>query len=84
MLVLASVFKLNLPAVWAYNYINHAGFYAQYPRTLWKWLLVNPLETAFAVGCPVAVIAAFAVKKTVFRTGAGAASPHLACCSRAP
>ena len=47
----------NLVTVWGWNYQNHAGFYARYPRTYWKWLLVNPLELSFAVGLPLMVLA---------------------------
>ena len=49
--------KINLINVWLLNYRNHAGFYQQYPRTYWKWLLFNPLELSFAAGWPVAVMA---------------------------
>lgn len=48
---------VNLPAVWWMNYQNHAGFYQQYTRTYWKWLLINPLEFGFAAGVPVALLA---------------------------
>ena len=50
-------FDVNLPAVWLQNYRNHAGFYSQFTRTWWKWILVNPLEAAIAVGWPVALMA---------------------------
>src|SRR5262249_34258197 len=30
---------LDLASVWWINLRNHAGFYGQYPRTWWKWLL---------------------------------------------
>ena len=43
----------NMFNVWKMNLTNHAGFYDQYPRTYWKWLLVNPLELSFSVGLPV-------------------------------
>jgi hypothetical protein len=36
--------------VWRQNLINHEAFYGKYPRTWWKWLLVNPIELAFAAG----------------------------------
>jgi hypothetical protein len=48
---------LNLLSVWVWNYRNHAGFYAEYSRTWWKWLLVNPLELLFAVGAPLLLLA---------------------------
>lgn len=50
-------FDINLPAVWLQNYRNHAGFYSQFTRTWWKWILVNPLEAAMAAGWPVALMA---------------------------
>jgi hypothetical protein len=54
-----ALFDLNLLAVWSWNYRNHAGFYTQYDRTYWSWLLVNPIELALAVGAP-AVVACLA------------------------
>jgi len=50
---------LDLPLlkVWFLNWQNHAGFYAQYPRTWWKWLLVNPVELTLAVGIPAMALA---------------------------
>jgi methylthioxylose transferase len=48
----------NILNVWRWNLTNHAGFYDQFTRTWWKWLLVNPIELALAVGIPVAVLAA--------------------------
>ncbi len=50
--------KVNMPLVWWLNYQNHAGFYAQYTRTYWKWLLVNPIELSFAAGIPVTLAVA--------------------------
>lgn len=44
-----------MPRVWLLNYANHAGFYAEYARTWWMWLLVNPVELAISVGAPLAV-----------------------------
>ena len=44
---------MNLLNVWIYNYHNHAAFYSQFTRTVWKWWLVNPVELAFAAGVPV-------------------------------
>lgn len=48
---------VNLLNVWIWNYRNHASFYDEYPRTYWKWLLVNPLEFCVAVGLPLALLA---------------------------
>lgn len=55
---------LNLFSVWSWNYRNHAAFYGEYDRTYWRWLLVNPLELAVAVGLPVAVAAAASFRRT--------------------
>ena len=49
--------NVNMFNVWLLNYRNHAGFYEQYSRTYWKWLLFNPLELAFAAGWPVTALA---------------------------
>ena len=49
------VLDIDLVSVWRWNYQNHAGFYDQFQRTYWKWLLVNPIELAMAVGFPVVV-----------------------------
>lgn len=51
------VSNCNILRVWQSNLSNHAGFYEQYPRTYWKWLVANPVELAFAVGFPVAYCA---------------------------
>ncbi len=53
---LAVLADVNLGRVWLSNYQNHAGFYSQFERTWWKWLLVNPVELTFACGAPVAVM----------------------------
>jgi methylthioxylose transferase len=45
--------EMNLLKVWIHNYHNHAAFYAQFTRTVWKWWLVNPLELVVAAGVPV-------------------------------
>lgn len=58
--LLAAFCQVNLFEIWGWNYHNHAGFYAQFPRTYWAWLLVNPLEATFAVGAPIVVAVAFA------------------------
>jgi methylthioxylose transferase len=49
--------SLNLPFVWSWNYHNHAGFYTQFTRTYWKWLLATPIEITFALGLPVVSLA---------------------------
>lgn len=58
---------INLLMVWWWNYHNHAGFYGQYPRTWWLWLLVNPLELSLAVGWPVALCSLLAISRTEWR-----------------
>ena len=57
-LLLWLAYDLNLVKVWIWNYRNHAAFYHEYARTYWKWLLVNPVEYALAVGAPVLCLAA--------------------------
>lgn len=52
---------MNLPAVWWLNLRNHAGFYRQFTRTYWKWLIVNPLEFALAAGLPLVCLALFSI-----------------------
>ena len=54
LILCAVLFQLNLPRVWILNLQNHAGFYDEYPRTYWKWLLLNPLEIGLSLGLPVA------------------------------
>lgn len=58
---------VNLLYVWWMNYRNHAGFYQAYSRTYWKWLLVNPIELAFAAGWPVAFLALLGACRAVTR-----------------
>jgi hypothetical protein len=53
--------------VWQQNLSNHAGFYGQYPRTWWKWLLVNPLELGLAAGLPVVFLAVRATASAVWQ-----------------
>jgi hypothetical protein len=58
---LALFFKLNLLRVWSWNYHNHAGFYHQFTRTYWRWLVANPIELAFALGAPLALAAVIGI-----------------------
>ncbi|QDT41202.1 hypothetical protein Pan241w_12620 [Gimesia alba] len=51
-ILLGIFYDINLLQVWRFNLQNHAGFYLQYPRTYWKWLLVNPIEISLALGLP--------------------------------
>jgi hypothetical protein len=63
-LLVWTVFDLNLLAVWSWNTHNHAEFYQHFERTWWKWLLVNPLEAAFAAGLPLGVTALIGVLRS--------------------
>lgn len=54
---------INMLTVWGWNYHNHAGFYGQFTRTYWKWLLINPVELGVAVGIPVAVAAVWGLPR---------------------
>lgn len=62
-LLFDQLYHCNLVAVFQANFENHAGFYEQFQRTWWKWLLVNPIELAFAVGLPVFTIALWATSQ---------------------
>jgi len=55
------IFQINLPSVWWLNSRNHTGFYEQFSRTYWKWLLVNPIEFAIAAGIPLAILAIWSI-----------------------
>ena len=55
-LLLWGIFQFNSFLVWWINFQNHAGFYDQYARTYWKWLIVNVLELALGLGAPVSVL----------------------------
>lgn len=57
--VLRAAAGCNLFAVWTTNLGNHAAFYAHYPRTYWKWLLVGPFDFALSAGPAVCVVAAW-------------------------
>ncbi len=65
----AMVLEINLLAVWRWNIRNHAAFYSQYPRTMWKWLPVNAIELAFALGVPLAMLIGIAVLKSLRTSG---------------
>ncbi len=49
------LWEVNLPGIWIWNLRNHAGFYEQFDRTYWKWLLVNPVELALTLGAPIVI-----------------------------
>jgi len=55
-LLLWGLADLNLFTVWRLNLENHATFYDHNPRTWWKWLAVNPIELAFALGPAVSIL----------------------------
>ncbi len=57
--------EINLPNVWRWNLANHALFYEHNMRTWGKWLLVNPLELALAVGLPVCLAGTVALVRLV-------------------
>jgi len=59
--------QCDLPAVWHWNYLNHARFYHEYPRTIWLWLLVNPLEVLLAAGPPLVGLATLALGRNLSR-----------------
>jgi hypothetical protein len=61
-------FDINLFTVWRWNFHNHAGFYEQFQRTYWKWLLLNPSEIALAAGLPVFVFAVVGLRRRPFAT----------------
>jgi hypothetical protein len=56
--------------VWAWNLHHHARFYLEYPRTYSRWLWVNPIELAIAVGLPTVVwcLAGLLAPRSVPRT----------------
>lgn len=58
-------YEINLLVVWRWNIRNHAAFYSQYPRTMWKWLPVNAIELAFALGLPLTALVMAAVMKSL-------------------
>ncbi len=64
-LIMRLAAHINLIAVWWWNYRNHAAFYGQYPRTYWKWLLVNPLELFLGVGAPIILAAVLGFRSVV-------------------
>ena len=67
MIAIQTLFDCNLVVVFQHNLTNHAGFYQQFQRTYWKWLLVNPTELAFAVGLPIAGFATMSVIRFIIK-----------------
>lgn len=43
---------------WWWNQRNHSRFYDEFPRSYGRWVVVNPVELAVAVGLPASVWAA--------------------------
>ena len=64
-LLLRWIGHINLFAVWAWNYRNHAAFYDHNVRTWWKWILANPIELLFGVGAPIMLAAAVGFPKMI-------------------
>lgn len=77
-IVLWSTTGCNLFEIWRDNFRNHAGFYQQFPRTYWKWLLENPLELGFAVGLPLSYLALVGLVRAIRNFRAPASVPALA------
>lgn len=77
--ILVSVIAdMDLLRVWSLNLQNHAGFYDQFPRTTWKWLLVNPIELALACGIPLALAGSVAVFRAARKCGFAQSAQTLA------
>lgn len=57
--------EMNLLSIWIHNYHNHAAFYEKFPRTVWKWWLINPLELTVAAGVPVMFLMAVSVNRNL-------------------
>lgn len=55
---------VDLANVWTMNLKNHAGFYEQFQRTRWKWMLINPLELSLSVGVPITILAVAAIYRS--------------------
>ncbi|HWL11015.1 MAG TPA: hypothetical protein VNQ76_21585 [Planctomicrobium sp.] len=53
--------QMNLLGIWIQNLKNHAAFYAHNVRTYPAWLLEIPIELAFSLGLPVAILAVLGV-----------------------
>ena len=75
--VVSLLCEMNLLNVWIHNYHNHAGFYAQFERTAWKWWLVNPLELVLAAGVPVFFLLVRSAKLTLTHAKAALQQPLL-------
>lgn len=77
LIVLWWFFDLNLLHVWQLNLANHAGFYDQFPRTWWKWVLVNPVELTLALGAPVALAALSSIARALRQAATHSWSPQI-------
>ena len=56
-IVFSEVTGVDLANAWTLNLKNHAGFYDQFHRTRWKWMLINPIELTMSVGVPIMFLA---------------------------
>ena len=61
--------KCNIASVWQWNLSNHAGFYEQFQRTWYKWLMVNPIELIMSVAVPVAAMGIAGLRCSVLKIG---------------
>lgn len=57
--------RCNVVAIWIENLQNHAMFYDHNPRSFGLWLMVNPLEAAFALGVPLACLVALGIVRAM-------------------
>jgi hypothetical protein len=58
--LLWAVSGANPLPIWLANARNHHRFYAEFPRSYWGWVALNPIETAVAIGLPVAALVGYA------------------------
>ena len=57
--------QCNPLAIWAQNLENHGMFYDYNTRNYLGWLVVNPLEGAFALGLPIACLCLIGAVSTI-------------------
>jgi hypothetical protein len=55
--------RANPFVIWSWNARHHARFYHEYHRSRVGWALVNPVETAIAIGLPTAVWAGLGLSR---------------------
>jgi hypothetical protein len=56
--------RANPFVIWWWNAQNHARFYQQFHRSYLAWVVVNPIETAVALGWPCTVWAVLGLWRT--------------------